>query len=300
MAEYNKEPRLQEELKTLLESKEEKNESSEIKVESSVPEMSESEKKARELGWKSKEERAAEGKSNDYYVEPDEYIRRQPLFQRIEKQNAELRELKELHRKNAENLAKIRKESYDQALREVEARRERAVEEANTAEFKRLDLQHRQVTQAMQNDPMVNQQHIPEISQDLQNFVNRNGSWYNENNPENAKMKAAAEAVDNYLTKAAKMDNQQIDVKAHLEVVEAEVKRLFPHRFQSSVVSKPEPVNTVAKSSAPVKETKSLNNLISRLSPQQRELGESFSKSNPEYTLEKYAADLERMGRLGK
>lgn len=313
MSEYNREPRLQAELQDLLS----KEASSEVKQEGNIEqpvstspevapetEMSKAEQKARELGWKSKEEREAEGKSNTYFVEPEEYVRRKPLFDRIENQNKELRELKEGQRKQQEYLAKARKESYEQAIRDLEIARSRAVEEANTTEFHRLDQRHREMQESLRSDPMINQATIPSISEDLQGFVNRNGSWYNETNPENAKMKAAAEAVDNYLTRQAKIDNRQIDVKEHLTAVEEEVKRLFPHRFQNSASAaapiSPAVVNTVARSTAPVKETRGSNNLVSRLTPQQRALGESFQRSNPDYTLDVYAAELEKRGRLGR
>ncbi len=202
-------------------------------------------------------------------------------------------------------MAKVRKESYEQALRDIETRREAAVMEANTEEFRRLDTQHRKMQEDLRSDPMVNQAQVPQISEDLQAFVGRNGNWYNETNTENAKMKAAAEAVDNYLTRQAKIDNRQIDVKEHLSAIESEVKRLFPHRFTSNSAASgapisPSVVNTVARSTAPVKETRGSNNLVSRLTPQQRALGESFQKSNKEYTLEVYAAELEKRGRLGR
>ncbi len=315
MSEYNREPRLQAELQKALAEQVGKEVKQEGNIEQNVPtssevvteslEISEVERKARELGWKSKEEREAEGKSNTYYVEPEEYVRRQPLFARIEKQNNELRELKESQRKQQEYLAKVRKESYEQALRDIETRREAAVMEANTEEFRRLDTQHRKMQEDLRSDPMVNQAQVPQISEDLQAFVGRNSNWYNETNTENAKMKAAAEAVDNYLTRQAKIDNRQIDVKEHLSAIESEVKRLFPHRFTSNSAASgapisPSVVNTVARSTAPVKETRGSNNLVSRLTPQQRALGESFQKSNKEYTLEVYAAELEKRGRLGR
>ena len=313
MSDYNREPRLQAELREAL-AKESANPEQTAPASEQVPaasveavpapEMSEVERKARELGWKSKEEREAEGKSNSYFVEPDEYVRRKPLFDRIETQNRELRDLKEAQRKQQEYLAKVRKESYDQALRDIEARREMAVQEADTIEFRRLDDQHRKIQEDLRNDPMVNQVQAPGLSEDLQAFVGRNQSWYNEANPENAKMKAAAEAVDTYLTRQAKIDNRQIDVREHLSAIESEVKRLFPHRFSNSAAQgapiSPSVVNTVARSTAPVKETRSSGNLVSKLTPQQRALGESFQRSNPEYTLEVYAAELEKRGRLGR
>ena len=77
--------------------------------------VSEIERQARELGWKSKEERTTEGKDNEYYVSPEEYVSRKPLFVRLDKQGEELRKLKEMQRQNASNMSKVRQEAYDQA-----------------------------------------------------------------------------------------------------------------------------------------------------------------------------------------
>ncbi len=74
MSEYNREPRLQAELQKALAEQVGKEVKQEGNIEQNVPtssevvteslEISEVERKARELGWKSKEEREAEGKSN--------------------------------------------------------------------------------------------------------------------------------------------------------------------------------------------------------------------------------------------
>jgi len=118
--------------------------------------VSEIERQARELGWKSKEERTTEGKDNEYYVSPEEYVSRKPLFVRLDKQGEELRKLKEMQRQNASNMSKVRQEAYDQALRDLEARQDRAVAEADTSEYQRLKAQTKSLEQQRQQDPIVN------------------------------------------------------------------------------------------------------------------------------------------------
>lgn len=303
---YDKEPSLQEEIRKMQqESVEPAKEATSQEVQDTstsevVPEISEAEKQARALGWKSKEERVAEGKDNQHYVEPEEYVRRQPLFERIERQNKEVRELKERQRQYDQNLAQVRRESYEQALRDLEDKRERAVEEANSIEFRRLDAQHRQLNQQMQQDPIVNRPQTPEINQEVLDFANKNSTWYNDSTIENAKMKTIADATDQALTRVAKLDNRQVNVREHLASIESEVKRLFPHRFEQPKTTTTTPVPTVGKSTSVNRDTKFSTNLVAKLTQQQRELGDKFVKSNKDYTLEQYATELERMGRLGK
>lgn len=257
-------------------------------------------KRARALGWKSKEEREAEGKDNIYFVDADEYVGRRPLFERIEKQNKELKDLKERQKQFSSHLSQVRKEAYEQALRELEAKREIAVSEANTDEFRRLDLQTKQMHQQMQQDPMIDRAPTAPIKNpEIESFETRN-SWYSSpKTNEDIKMKAAAEAVDNFLAQSAKVDGRDLNVRDHLASVESEVKRLFPHRFEAPKTNAPS-ASMVGKSTTSASSFSSSKDLVSRLTSQQREMGERFYKTNKEFTLEEYAKQLEASGRLGK
>lgn len=269
-------------------------------VSTDVKEEPEHIKHARALGWKSKEEREAEGKDNIHFVEAEEYVRRQPLFERIEKQNKELRDVKERQRQFDSHLSQVRKEAYEQALRDLETKREIAVSEANTDEFRRLDLQAKQMHQQMQQDPMINHAPMAPIKNpEIESFETRN-SWYSSpKTNEDMKMKAAAEAVDNFLAQSAKVDGRDLNVRDHLASVESEVKRLFPHRFEAPKINAPS-VAMVGKSTTGASSFSSSKDLVSRLTAQQREMGERFYKTNKEFTLEEYAKQLEFSGRLGK
>lgn len=304
---YDKEQALAAEIKALVEAEG----TSQAIIETPASEVApvpEIEKQARELGWKSKEERTAEGKDNTHYVSPEEYVSRKPLFVRLDKQGEELRRLKEMQRQNSAHMAKVRQEAYDQALRDLESRQDRAVAEADTMEYQRLKAQTKAVEQQRQQDPIVNNPEIRPVQDPaVAEFAERNASWYNISTKENAKMAAAAAAVDNFLAKQAEIDGRPIDPRSHLAAIESEVKRLFPHRFEqpvapiAPVVAEIAPTApSVGRSTAPVTPGRSSINLAARLSPVQKQLGEKFQASNPEYTLEKYAQELESMGRLGK
>ncbi len=306
---YDKEQALKAEIAELLKAEETKQVDAPAVAEATpAVEMSEIEKQARELGWKTKEERTAEGKDNAHYISPEEYVSRKPLFVRLDKQAEELKKLKEAQRQSAAHMAKVRQEAYDQALADLENRRDKAVAEADIAEYNRLKAQTNHVQQQRAQDPIVNN---PEIAapQDpaIAEFSARNAHWYNNSTKENSKMAAAATAVDNFLATQARIDGQEINPKAHLAAIEAEVKRLFPHRFEQAapaVVAKietPAPVATTAgRSTAPISSAaRVVGNLANRLTPSQKTLGERFLRDNPAFTLEVYAAELEKMGRLG-
>ena len=295
----SKEEQLKAEIAALLKEQEKEAPVEETSAEvSSEPEAyvpkDEWEEKAMKIGWDP-------NKTGDTAVDAKEYVLRKPLFNRIEEQSKQLRDLKEQQRKNATHLAQVRKEAYEQAIREIEARRETAVEESNMHEFRRLDQQAKNLNQQMHQDPIVNnvQATPPEIDPEIKAFGERSSSWYNDSNAENRKMKAAAEAVDNFLVKQAEIDGKEVNVRAHLEAIEQEVRRMFPHRFEQAA-PKTAPTQQVGRSTAQTVNTKSSTNLVARLSPQQRELGEKFHRDNPAFTLEEYAKELDKLNRLAK
>ena len=305
---YDKEQALQKEIEALRKEQEtplkaEETKASPVEVETPVVESEstayapkdEWEEKALKIGWK-----PDHGGQN--FVDAKEYVLRKPLFERIEKQTDELRKLKAVQAQNANNLAQVRKEAYEQAVKALEEQRDMAIDEANSQRARHLDSQVKTLNAQMQKDPIINAaQSMPQKLAEVEEFEQRSQSWYNTSTVENAKMAATAEAVDKLLAKAAQLDGRPIDVKAHIAAIESEVKRAFPHRFaetKSSMDDNKPLTSVVGKSTAPTKMTSSRGNLADRLSPQQRAMGETFAKSNPEYTLEVYAKELDRIGRL--
>lgn len=309
MTEYNKEPEQSAKIDVLLteqSTKEVSGTTTENPINSTAPsninqaisEMSENEKAARAIGWKSQDERVAEGKDNKFFVDADEYLRRQPLFNIIDKQKRELENLRRMQNQTQSNIAMLRKEGYEQALKDIENRQEHAAAEANLDEFKRLKLQANSIQDQMRRDPIVNVAPIqPSIDPELLNFQERNTSWYNANSTENQKMKAAADAVDSYLVQQANIDKREINVKEHLKTIEAEVQRLFPHRFENRTETRTV-VPSVAKSTVNMAQSKlSFNN---RLDEQQLEIYNYLKTKNPNYKLDDYAMELDKLNALKK
>ena len=274
--------------------------------ESKVVEISEAEKQARALGWRPKTEY-----SGSHFVEADEYVRRQPLFERIEKQSKEVRELKDMQRKTMENMAQIRKEAYDKAIKDLEFKQQQEVSEGNLQAFNESKTQIQRLQIQQMQDPVINAQ-VPTIepepvklSPELLDFQKKNGGWYNGDNRENLKMKLAADTVDNFLIRQAQVDQgldfntqPRINVSEHLKAIETEVKRLFPNRFQSE---KTPIASAVGKSTASKEVSKDTGTaLVSKMTPNQKEMGEYFVTHKAYKSIEDYAKDLEKQGNLGK
>lgn len=260
-----------------------------------TPEVSEIEKRARSLGWVSKEEREAQGKDNAHYVEPEEYVRRQPLFERIEKQNSEIREMKQLQKQWNDHLALMRKESYERAIQELEFKRSKAVSEADSSTFNQADSQIRNMQQKMQTDPMITQA-VPSSTTTAEDmFMQRNANWYNDNSLENKKMKAAAKAADAYFAQEAHLEGRSLNVEEHFKKIEEMVKNQFKHRFEEKKIR---PQSVAVSTTQNV--AGSASALVSQLSASQRQLAEHFVKTGAYKSIEDYAKDLKAISRLGE
>ena len=129
--------RLEQELKAALEAKvtDSTVTSTETPVTTESAPLSEIEQKAFEMGWRPKGDYVGE-----HFVEAAEYVNRAPLFERIEKQSKELKELRDMSKATAAHLSSVRKESYETALRDLEARRLQSVQVGDVEAFKKSEL----------------------------------------------------------------------------------------------------------------------------------------------------------------
>lgn len=261
-------------------------------VESSeqVSTYSEIEQEAMKKGWKPKDEF-----SGDNYVSAEEYMRVGGLFKHISDLRKENKEIKDLLKQTTDHLSNTQKAAYEQAIRDLQSQKIRAVELGDVDTFKNIEVQEAKLNERIQHDPMVVKKVEP-LPKAQQEWLERNRKiWFNDTTLENKKMVAAAKAVDQFLTDQANIDGVVIDPKTHLQAIEDEIKKRFPHRFTNE---KREAPSMVGKSTT--SKEASTSSLVSKLSPQQVEMGKFFQKSNPKYTLEKYAEDLKLQGRLGK
>ncbi len=262
-------------------------------IQETTPEITEVEKHARELGWQSKEEREAVGKKDTYYVSPEEYINRKPIFEKIQKQKQEMDELREIARQTAANVQAIRDEARLQTIKELEDKKYAAVEIGNVQEVRQIDQQiknHEQAAQPVQNQ--VN----PELKAVGDEFLSRNSAWYNENTIENKKMVLTAGAIDKVLAQQDYLDGITRSPREHLKRVEEKMRQEYPHRFENSEKDKP---NTVGKSTVTRGAVANSNELVSKLTPRQLEFGKRFQRDGI-LTLEAYAKQLDARGVLGK
>jgi len=199
----------------------------EVKTDAQVVEPSATELQAMESGWVPKDKYSGD---EHKWVDAGEFLRRGELFNKIEDQSKQLKdvrraldEMKKLH-------SQVREVEYKRALDALRAQKKTALEEGDAeaviAADERMDLVKEKQKQ-LQSQPDTSAQggtNHPEFVQ----WTERN-SWYKTSTP----MKAFADALGDDLARAG---NSPSEV---LKKVEAEVKKEFPHRFSNPNRDKP-------------------------------------------------------------
>ena len=124
----------------------------EVKEESK--ELSSIEQKALEMGWKPKEE--FDGDETEY-IDAGEYVRRRPLFDKIEHQSKELKDVKKALRMLQDHHTKVREVEYQHALQDLRNQYKEALEAGDADKVTKLTEQIADV-KAEEKATKVNQQ----------------------------------------------------------------------------------------------------------------------------------------------
>lgn len=206
-------------------------------------EPSEVEIRAREMGWIPKEEYEGD---ETVWLDAGEFVRRRPLFEKIDKQNRELKEIKRTVQMFAQHHAKVKEAEYQRALDTLKAQKVAAFEEGDAKKIVNIDDQIEDVKKEQKQFEAEQAQQVREearqIHPEFEAWTNRN-PWYT-TSPE---MKAFADVVG---AKAAGTPNQDGSKKSPAEVlkeVEKRVREEFSHRFMNKNREKPGAVEGASK-----------------------------------------------------
>src|SRR5258708_3374094 len=185
---------------------------------SSTPELSEPERKAYEMGWRPKEEYQGQ-----HFVPAEEYINRAPLFERIERQSKEIRDLKDLVKQSTTYLTTLRKDAYEKAIQDLEKQQKVAEDSGDIQQFKMASIEAQSLKSKMQSDPMNQDQpsQVPqEVHTEALSFIERNKTWYNNSTPENKLMVDTATQIEQLVRLKADQKGEVLSPKEILNRVE--------------------------------------------------------------------------------
>lgn len=195
-----------------------------------VNEPSPIEQRALDMGWRPKEE--WDGPEEDF-IDAKEFVRRQPLFDKIDQTTKALKELKKGHEALLQHHLKVKETEYNRAIETLKNQRKQALRDGEgdmvVAIEERMEQLEEQKKEAV--DTLKEQRAEPGLPEEAQQWVNRN-KWYENDRA----MKAVADSVaSEYRLKVMAGEMTPADV---LHLMEREVRKEFPHKFRAPVSNK--------------------------------------------------------------
>jgi hypothetical protein len=180
---------------------------------------------AREGGWVPKEEYSGD---ENKWVDAAEFVRRGPLFKKIETQSREIKAMRQAIADIQKLHANSREQEYKRALAEIRAEKKAALIEGDADAVIEADEKIEMLREAQREVPQQTEVSSGEQHPEFVNWVNRN-QWYQSNKG----MRAFADTVGADF-RASGMSPADV-----LKAVEKEVRKEFPNRFVNPNQSKP-------------------------------------------------------------
>jgi hypothetical protein len=193
------------------------------------------EQDARTQGWVPKEDFTGD---EALWIDAAEFVRRRPLFDKIDRQNRELKEVRKTLDQLAAHHAQVRELEYKRALADLKTQKATAFEEGDASRIVEIDdqidaVKEQQKAHKVEQAQAV-QREAAQVHPEFEAWTNRN-TWY-ESNPI---MKAAADTIGRDL--AGKMDRAEV-----LKEVEKRIRQEFPHKFTNPNREKPGAVESTS------------------------------------------------------
>lgn len=240
------------------------------------------EQEARASGWVPKEDFHGD---ESKWVDAGEFVRRAPLFGKIDAQGQQIKELRRGLDALKQHHSQVRETEYKRALEELKAAKKQAYIDGEVDDIVDIDEKLDAVKQAQ---AIFKQEQIAEASQAAANpevihpefaaWTKRN-TWYNDSKP----MRAFADAL------GIELRNKGLSPSDVLRQVETQIKEEFPNKFRNPNRDKPGSVEGGGKGGS-VKG----NSFEATLDDNERKIMNTLVRSGA-LTKEQYLADLKKV-----
>lgn len=185
------------------------------------------EAQAIELGWQPKEVFEADPKNEGKrWRSAEDFMDRKPLFDKIEAQSRELKEVKRALQHLGQQSSKIEEMAYKKAMEELKAEKVRALEEDNHEKVVEID----ESILELKNQRPVPQPNAP-VNPEFEKWVNDN-KWY----AQDEEMRAVADGIGMSLARQGGRTPEEIMAK-----VTEKMKDLYPAKFGRTTRVPPNP-----------------------------------------------------------
>lgn len=240
-------------------------------------EISEIELKAREMGWKP----AEDYDDPDHFIDAEEFVRRKPLFDKIDSVNRELKETKKALRALQDHHAKVREAEYSRALAELKDKKKQILADGDADALIEID---EQIMDLKAEEKVAKTTQAEEANKPHPNFINwvNKNAWY----AQDAELRAFADAIGISYAR----ENQEKSPDEVLDYVARRVKQTFKDKFRNQNQTK---ASAVEGSSGTARRNSSHEDDF-ELSDEERKIMNTFVRSNV-MSKEEYIAELKRV-----
>ena len=198
------------------------------------------ETKALEMGWRPQTE--WDGAPEDF-IEAKEFVRRQPLFEKIETQSKAIKQLNSAFEALKTHHTKVKESEFKRALESLKVAKREALREGETDRALAYEDKIEEVElQKAEFDAEAAKVETPQVAEAHPEFVSwkqRNG-WYN-------KDQELRDFADTYGVTLAR---KGMEPQAVLDAVAKQVRKAFPEKFTNPNRDKPGSVETPSRSGA--------------------------------------------------
>jgi hypothetical protein len=239
------------------------------------PEPNKFEESARAKGWKPKEEfEGDEGK----WIGAEEFLKREPLFDRIKQTTNEVKELKKTIEAMATSYKKNVEAEVSKRLVELRSQKKEAIQIGDVEKVEEIDKAIEEQKQIKADVPKQE-----DIKPEIKEFVDAN-PWFNSNK----------EMADFAIAYNKSQVDSGLSLGDALKKTAQAVKRAFPDNFKNQERQKAPPTVETPNHEKGV-ETKYT---VSRLTDDQKRVYEQMVKRHKILTHEEYFKGLEQIGEL--
>jgi hypothetical protein len=188
--------------------------------------LSNMEQQALAMGWRPREEFEGE---DDEFIDAKEFVRRKPLFDRLEQQSKQLKNVNKTLEQLKGHYTKMREVEFNRALAELKSARKQALTDSDGDRFEAIDDRIKEVEKEAEKlrveDEVQNARPVADPAE-FQAWRGRN-SWYQKDEA----MTAFADRIG--LKHQEEVTSGVITPLQILQKVEQAVRAEFPHKFKN-------------------------------------------------------------------
>jgi hypothetical protein len=238
------------------------------------------EKRALEMGWRPKED--FDGEEEDF-IDATEFVRRKPLFEKIDSVGKELRETRKALKALQEHHSKVKEAEFKHALEQLRSEKKQALEDGDADKLIEID---ERIADAKVRQVQEERQQAQAASAPHPNFVQwvQRNTWYKDD--------AELRSISDQIGAAYAVANPDVEPEQVLKYVEGRVKKLYPDKFRNPNKDRPSAVEGRASSTTSKPKGDSTSDY--QLTDEERKVMMSFVRQGV-MTKEQYITDLQRV-----